>query len=184
MIKKLYQKHRKVSYWTWTKVSQYELTKRFSSLEPRKAVGRDEFNPCALKEYSKSIALPLQFIFKKSYTEMKLPKIWKRANVTSLLKSESKLNVKNYRPVSLTCIPGKCLERVIRDEMVEYLVENYLICKEQHGFMPFKSCVTNRMKSLEINTSTLKFWVLWKIKETRPDHTWAAKKTWRFDSNL
>ena len=67
---------------------------------------------------------------------MRLPKIWKRANVTPLFKS--KLNVKNYRPVSLTCIPGKGMERVIRDGMVEYLVENYLMCKEQHGFMPFK----------------------------------------------
>ena len=47
------------------------------------------------------------------------------------------------------------MERVIRDGMVEYLVENYLICKEQHGFMPFKSCVTNLVESLDIITSAL-----------------------------
>ena len=47
------------------------------------------------------------------------------------------------------------MERVIRDGMVEYLVENYLICKEQHGFMPFKSCVTNLMQPLNIITSAL-----------------------------
>ena len=135
--------------------SQYELTKRFASLEPRKAAGPDEFNPYVLRECAKSLALPLQFIFKKSFIEMRLPKIWKRANVTPLFKAESKLNVKNYRPVSLTCIPGKSMERVIRDGMVEYLVENYLICKEQHGFMPFKSCVTNLTESLDIITCAL-----------------------------
>ena len=110
--------------------SQKELTKRFASLEPRKAVGPDEFNPYVLRECAKSLALPLKFIFKKSFTEMRLPKIWKRANLNPLFKSESKLNVKNYRPVSLTCIPGKSKERVIRDRMVEYLAENYLICNE------------------------------------------------------
>ena len=47
------------------------------------------------------------------------------------------------------------MERLIRDGLVEYKVENYLICKEQHGFMPFVSYVTNLMESLDINTSAL-----------------------------
>ena len=76
------------------------------------------------------------------------------SNVTPLFKSESKLNLKNYKPVSLTCIPGKTMERVIKDGMVEYLVENYLICKEQH-FMPLKSCITNLMESWDIVISAL-----------------------------
>ena len=47
------------------------------------------------------------------------------------------------------------MDRVIRDWMVEYLVENYQICKKQQGFMPFISCVTNLMQSLDIITSPL-----------------------------
>ena len=47
------------------------------------------------------------------------------------------------------------MERVIIDGMVKYLVENYLKCKEQHGFMPFKSCVTNLMVSLDIISRAL-----------------------------
>ena len=84
---------------------------------------------------------------------MRLSKIWQRANV--LFKSESKLNVKNGRPELLTFIPGKSMEIVIRDGMVEYLVEKSLICKEKHIFIPFKSCVTNQMESLDIITCAL-----------------------------
>ena len=47
------------------------------------------------------------------------------------------------------------MERLIRDGVVEYLVENSLICKEQHGFMKFKSCFTNLMESLDIITNAL-----------------------------
>ena len=49
----------------------------------------------------------------------------------------------NYRPVSLTSVPCKLLEAIIKDSIMCHLIENKLIKESQHGFMPGKSCATN-----------------------------------------
>jgi hypothetical protein len=44
------------------------------------------------------------------------------------------------------------MERIIRDQMMVYLVENNLISKEQQGFVNNKSCVTNLLETLDLIT--------------------------------
>ncbi|CAF0977191.1 unnamed protein product, partial [Brachionus calyciflorus] len=84
-----------------------------------------------------------------------VPKYWKQANVTPLHKNGSKLESSNYRPVSLTSVPGKIMERIAREELVYFLIENELISPKQHGFMPKKSCVTNLIETLDKITEAL-----------------------------
>ena len=55
----------------------------------------------------------------------------------------------NYRPISLTSVPCKCIERIIRDEMRRFLSEG------QHAFVPAKSCITNHLKTFDIITKAL-----------------------------
>ena len=47
------------------------------------------------------------------------------------------------RPISLTSVPGKVLESVIKDRMVNFLDTNNLINTSQHGFRQGRSCATN-----------------------------------------
>ena len=61
----------------------------------------------------------------------------------------------NYRPISLTSVISKKLERIIRDELLDHLVENNLISKAQHGFVPAKSCLSNLLETLDFITSSL-----------------------------
>ena len=67
----------------------------------------------------------------------------------------------NYRPVSLSSVPCKVLEKIIRDAVVDHLVKNELISKQQHGFANSKACVTNLLESTDILTNSLarKRWV-------------------------
>ena len=58
---------------------------------------------------------PLEIILKKSFKNSQLPSIWKQGNVNAIFKSRSKTKPENYRPISLTSVPGKLLERLIRD---------------------------------------------------------------------
>ncbi len=69
-----------------------------------------------------------------------------------LFKKGNKLDPTNYRPVSLTSIVCKIMERIIRDQMMVYLVENNLISKEQQGFLNNKSCNTNLLETLDLIT--------------------------------
>ena len=48
----------------------------------------------------------------------------------------------SYRPISLTCIPCKIMDSIIKDHMLTFLNANILISANQHGFTPNKSTLT------------------------------------------
>ena len=49
----------------------------------------------------------------------------------------------NYRPISLTSVVCKLMESIIRDQLVIFLEENYLVKNSQHGFRNKCLCLTN-----------------------------------------
>ncbi len=55
----------------------------------------------------------------------------------------------NHRPVLLTSVCYKVLESIIRDNLMEHLLENKLLRQSQHGFM---SCTSNLLEFLEMMT--------------------------------
>ena len=67
-----------------------------------------------------------KIIISETVEEGKIPEIWKTAHVSAIFKSDSKSKPENYRPISLTSVPGKLLERLIRDEIVEHMTANNL----------------------------------------------------------
>ena len=62
-----------------------------------------------------------------------LPDDWKVAMVTPLFKSGDVTDVNCFRPVSVLPIVSKLTERVICDQLVDYLTSHDIICTEQHG---------------------------------------------------
>ena len=74
---------------------------------------------------------------------MKLLEIWKSANITSIFKKGNKSNPLNYRPVSLTSVICKMLERLIREEWVDMLEKQKMLTGKQFGFRQGRSCVSN-----------------------------------------
>ena len=85
-----------------------------------------------------------------------VPKDGKDANVTPIFKKGAKSSPDNYRPVSLTSVPCKIMESIMRDKMVDHLLENKLINNSQHGFMQKKkSCTTNLLEFLEKVTESI-----------------------------
>ena len=74
---------------------------------------------------------------------------WKEANIIPLFKKGSRNKSENYRPVSLTSVVCKLLERLIKDHLVDFLFKNQLINPSQHGFLKARSCLTNMLCFLE-----------------------------------
>ena len=99
--------------------------------------------------YADILSAPLAVLYSKSLYEGVVPSDWKLANVTPIFKKGSKSNPSNYRPVSLTSVPSKIIESLIRDCMIEHLTSS------QHGFMNRKSCLTNLLEFLETVTRTV-----------------------------
>ena len=46
---------------------------------------------------------------------------WKSANVRALFKIVSRDNPSNYRLISLTCISCKLMEKLVRDNIINYI---------------------------------------------------------------
>ena len=63
-----------------------------------------------------------------------------------------KIDPGNYRAISLTAVPCKLMESMVRELMMEHLYSNDLITKEQHGFVKSKSCLTNLLETMNIVT--------------------------------
>jgi hypothetical protein len=112
-------------------------------------------HPRVLREMADVLAEPLAAVFRKSLSEGTLPTQWKEANVTPIFKKGSKSALGNYRPVSLTSIPCKIMEKIIRNSVFEHLDGNGLLSDCQHGFVSKRSCVTNLIEVLNDWTSNL-----------------------------
>jgi hypothetical protein len=86
---------------------------------------------------------------------MKLPVYWKEANVTPLHKKGPKNLVENYRPISLTSIVCKTMEKFIRDCILDHMERHNIFTTHQHRFRKGRSCVTQLIEVLDDWTEQL-----------------------------
>jgi len=78
----------------------------------------------------------------------KVPDGWRTAVITPLFKKGASTLPSNYRPISLTSIFSKLMERVIALDLVSYLKKYGRIAKEQHGFLARRLTTSNPLESL------------------------------------
>ena len=74
-------------------------------------------NPTLLKIFHKELSKPIYIIFKKSLQERKVPQDWKMTNISPIYKKRNSKEVSNSRPVSMTSVISKILERNITREL-------------------------------------------------------------------
>ena len=127
--------------------SQDDIGKIIQNLNPNKAHGHDNISIRMLKICGSSIYGPLELIFKEALSTGLFPSNWKKGNIVPIHKKGDKQILKNYRPVSLLPICGKIFERLIFNELFNFLLENNLISPNQSGFKPGDSCI-NQLLSI------------------------------------
>ena len=138
-----------------------DIKKRILKLNTSKSAGPDKIHSKILFETIDQVAPLLLIIFSKSLEEGQLPTQWKEANVTPIFKKGRKKSPCNYRPVSLTSICCKLLERIIRDRIVLHLEQLGLLDKNQHGFRGGMSCNTQLLEIMESWTTFFELGLPW-----------------------
>lgn len=76
-----------------------------------KSRGPDGLHPRVLRELAGVIAEPLSAIYQHSWMYGEVPEDWRLADVTPIYKESRKEDLGNYRPISLTSVPGKLCSR-------------------------------------------------------------------------
>ncbi|KGL92482.1 hypothetical protein N301_09889, partial [Charadrius vociferus] len=96
-------------------------------LEVHKSMGSDRIHLRVLKELAEVLARPLCFIYEQSWLTRKVSADWRLAYATPIHKKGGKEDPGNYRPVSLTSVPGKVMEQIILSAITRHMQENRVI---------------------------------------------------------
>ena len=136
-------------------ITEDDVLKELKNLKPNKSPGVDRMHPNVLKELAEELTKPITKLFQKSAEESELPTHWLQALVTPIFKKGSKTSAENYRPVSLTCILCKVLEKLIVKIIIQHIKDNELASLRQHGFTVGKSVTTNLLEVMNIWTEAL-----------------------------
>ena len=124
-----------------------EITSLIRSLDSAKAGGPDGISAQMLLLCDDTVTVPLKLIYNQILLTGIFPDFWKTANVTPIHKKADKQLSKNYRPISLLPICGKIFEKIVANQLYDYLTSNNLITKNQSGFRPGDS-TTNQLLGL------------------------------------
>ncbi|KFP30250.1 RNA-directed DNA polymerase from mobile element jockey, partial [Colius striatus] len=108
-------------------VEEKEVKDLLAKLKAHKSMDPDGMHPRVLRELADVIAKPLSIIFEQSWRTSEVPEDWRKANVTPVFKKGRKNDPGNYRPVSLTSIPGKVMEQLILNVITEHMKEKMVI---------------------------------------------------------
>ena len=130
-------------------ITMDEVLESIKLLRRFKSPGPDDLHPAIFKELAEIVAEPLAVLFTLSLRTGKLPEEWKTAVVAPMYKAGDKHQPQNYRPVSLTCVACKIMEKIIAHRIRQHFEDNELFHPGQHGFRRKHSCITNLLIARE-----------------------------------
>ena len=129
------------------------VTGLLQNLEQSKATGIDGIYARLLKETADIIGISLtNLINTGSY-----PEEWKSSKVFPVFKTGKRSDKNNYRPISVIPVISKVCERIIFDQLYNYLQDNDILSNCQSGFRQIHSTLsslleaTNDWRSLNID---------------------------------
>ena len=110
------------------------------------ASGPDGFPAIFLVKCKESLATPLCILWNYCLDTGVIPVELKHAIVTPIHKGGSRSLPANYRPVALTSHLIKIFEKIVRNNITEFLEENHLLNENQHAFRSGRSCLSQLLE--------------------------------------
>ena len=114
-----------------------------------KATGLDNISAKIICECADLISVSLCGLFNKSLLSGIFLDDWKRARVTPLFKQGEASDLNNYRPISVISVLAKVFERIVYDQLYNFLSNEDIISTHQSGFRSLHSTVTALLEATD-----------------------------------
>ena len=114
-------------------VSENELNNVIKSLN-NSSPGADDITPRIVKRTWHLCSEPLLYILNLSFIQGVFPNELKVAKVIPLYKSNNKMEINNYRPVSILPAFSKIFERLMYNRLNSFINKHKILCNNQFGF--------------------------------------------------
>ena len=134
---------------TFKTINETHMHNIITNLKNAKAAGPVKIPTTIIKDVGDLTKKPLIMIFNPSLTNGVFPDIWKIARITFTFKSDAKNGVNNYRPISSISVFSRILERIVHDQLYEFLRTNRVITRNQSAFQKLYSMVTSLICSTD-----------------------------------
>ena len=115
-------------------VTSKEVLHHLQTLTTSKPLGPNEIPAWALKDDKDVLMHPLPYFFNAFLKEETFPSDLKKAIITPLFKRGDRTHPETYKPISITSSLSKMFERLLRDQIVEFLLKNNVHPRTQFGF--------------------------------------------------
>ena len=101
-----------------TVISSDEVRSMFKSVNERIATGPDRISSKVLKVCNLELCDIFKFLFNESIVCGTIQSIWKRATIIPVPKKDKPTVMNDYRPVALTLVTMKRLEKIILSRLL------------------------------------------------------------------
>ena len=130
-------------------ITEDDIYELLQGLDTTKSSASDCVHPRLLKEGAKYLARPIAILFRHSLSSGMVPDKWKSVVVTPIHKGEDRHAARNYRPITITSVLCRLLEKIVKKTVMDHFTESNVLPKQQHGFVNRKSCLTNLLETME-----------------------------------
>ena len=130
-------------------VTNSQVLKGLKQLTNGKACGPDKIPTTLVKDAANFISYPLTLIYNSSIKNGIFPDLWKIAKVAAIFKSGKRCDSNNYRPISVLSIFSRVLEKIVHDQLHEFLKVNGILTNNQYAFRKLYSTIMSLINSTE-----------------------------------
>lgn len=118
-------------------LSEAEVAASLARIDPNKAPGPDVLEGRVIKSCRLQLTAVFTKLFQLLLNEHSFPKIWKLSSIIPVPKRPRPAEPNDFRPVALTSILGKCMERVeginhLSTSLNEWLIKTAEVLETQH----------------------------------------------------